>query len=133
MSYRGQSDAVAPLPTTAELEILKILWSLGPCTVREVHDALSEKKTAYTTTLKQMQVMFDKGLLLRCERFRSHVYEARISRERTQRELAGNLLERAFSGSAKGLVLGALSSRRVSSKELAEIRDILDQFEKGSL
>src|SRR5260370_29400476 len=133
MSYRGQSDAVAPLPKTCELEILKILWSLGPCTVREVHDALSEKKTAYTTTLKQMQVMFDKGLLLRCERFRSHVYEARISRERTQRELAGNLLERAFNGSAKGLVLGALSSRRVSSKELAEIRDILDQFEKGSL
>ncbi len=133
MPQRGQSDAVVPLPTTAELEILKILWSLGPCTVREVHDALSEKKTGYTTTLKQMQVMFDKCLLLRSERFRSHVYEARIPRERTQRELAGNLLERAFNGSAKGLVLGALSSRRISSKELAEIRDMLDQFEKGSL
>lgn len=132
MPHRGQADPPVPLPTTAELGILNLLWSLGPSTVREIHDALSEKKTGYTTTLKQMQVMFEKGLLIRSERFRSHVYEARIPRERTQRELAGNLLERAFNGSAKGLVLGALSSRRISPKELSEIRDMLDQFEKGA-
>jgi BlaI family transcriptional regulator, penicillinase repressor len=130
---KGQHRPVAmPLPTEAELEILNILWNLGPSTVREVHTALEEKQTGYTTVLKQMQVMFEKGLLIRSERFRSHVYEARVSRELTQRELAGHLLERAFNGSAKGLVLGALSFRRVSPKELKEIKQILAQFEKGS-
>ncbi len=121
-----------PLPTEAELEILNILWSLGPSTVREVHSALSGKQTGYTTVLKQMQVMAEKGLLARSERYRSHVYEARLPKEQTQRQLAKNLLQRAFDGSAKSLVLGALSSQKVSSAELAEIRQLLDQFEKGS-
>jgi BlaI family transcriptional regulator, penicillinase repressor len=120
-----------PLPTHAELAILSILWNLGPSTVREVHNALSGKQTGYTTVLKQMQVMVEKGLLARSERYRSHVYEARLPKEQTQRQLAKNLLQRAFDGSAKSLVLGALSSQRVSSAELAEIRQILDQFEKG--
>ncbi len=120
-----------PLPTQAELAILSILWSRGPSTVREVHDALRSKQTGYTTVLKQMQVMVEKGLLARSERYRSHVYEARLPKEQTQRQLAKNLLQRAFDGSAKSLVLGALSSQKVSAAELAEIRQMLDQFEKG--
>ena len=121
-----------PLPTEAELEILSILWSSGPATVREVHNALSGKNTGYTTVLKQMQVMSEKGLLERSERFRSHVYTARLPKEKTQQQLAGNLLQRAFNGSAKNLVLGALSSKKVSATELAEIRQMLDTYEKGS-
>jgi BlaI family transcriptional regulator, penicillinase repressor len=93
---------------------------------------LSGKRTGYTTVLKQMQVMAEKGLLVRNERYRSHVYEARLAKEQTQQQLASNLLHRAFNGSAKNLVLGALSSQRVSSSELAEIRRMLDEFEKGS-
>lgn len=120
-----------PLPTEAELAILQIVWSRGPSTVREVHDALRNRQTGYTTTLKQMQVMTDKGLLKRNERHRSHVYEARIQREPTQLRLTKSLLARAFDGSAKNLVLGALSSQPISRAELAEIREMLDRFEKG--
>ncbi len=133
MIRRSQSKPAAPLPTEAELEILNILWTAGPSTVREVHNALSQKQTGYTTILKQMQVMAEKGLLLRSERYRSHVYEARLPKEQTQRQLAGNLLQRAFEGSAKNLVLGALSAKKVSATELAEIRGMLEQFEKGTL
>jgi BlaI family penicillinase repressor len=118
-----------PLPTEAELSILNILWAAGPSTVREVHEALSVKRTGYTTVLKQMQVMTEKGLLKRSERFRSHVYEAGLSKQQTQQQLTRNLLQRAFDGSAKNLVLGALSSQRVSPKELAEIRQVLEKFE----
>jgi len=132
MTLRGQSSKAIPLPTEAELEILNILWTAGPGTVREVHNALSSKQTGYTTVLKQMQVMSEKGLLVRSERFRSHVYEARLPKEQTQQQLTKNLLQRAFNGSAKNLVLGALSSQRVSSAELAEIRQMIDEFEKGS-
>jgi predicted transcriptional regulator len=130
MIRRGRSHPAPPLSTEAELSILNILWTAGPSTVREVHNALSGKNTGYTTVLKQMQVMAGKGLLARSERYRSHVYEARIPKEQTQRQLAGNLLQRAFEGSAKNLVLGALSSQEVSAAELAEIRQMLDQFEK---
>lgn len=126
------SKQAVPLPTEAELEILNILWASGPSTVREVHTALKGKQTGYTTVLKQMQVMAEKGLLLRSERFRSHVYEVRVPKERTQELLAKNLLQRAFDGSAKNLLLGALSSRKVSSSELVEIRRMLDEFEKGA-
>ena len=132
MKRRCASHSGVPLPTQAELAILSILWHLGPSTVREVHNALSSKRTGYTTALKQMQVMVEKGLLARSERYRSHVYEGRLPKEQTQRQLAKNLLQRAFDGSAKSLVLGALSSQEVSSAELAEIRQILDEFEKGS-
>jgi BlaI family penicillinase repressor len=132
MEERKQSKHAVPLPTEAELEILNILWTTGPSTVREVHTALSGKQTGYTTVLKQMQVMAEKGLLKRSERFRSHVYEVRLPKERTQQLLARNLLQRAFDGSTKNLVLGALSSQKVSTSELAEIRRMLDEFEKGS-
>lgn len=132
MRLTGNRKKSTPLPTEAELEILSVIWNAGPSTVREVHDAISAKNTGYTTILKQMQVMVTKGLLMRSERFRSHVYEASLPKLETQQLLAGNLLQRAFEGSTTNLVLGALSSKPVSAKELAEIRCILDEFERGS-
>ena len=117
------------LPTAAELDILAVLWRLGTATVREVHDALG-KDNGYTTTLKQMQLMTEKGLLIRGERFGSHVYEASVPKEQTQQQIAGDLLKRAFGGSAKSLVMGALSAQPASHQELAEIRRMLDIFAK---
>src|SRR5262245_47093626 len=98
-----------PLPTGAELDILSVVWRIGPATVRDVHEALG-KDSGYTTTLKQMQLMTDKGLLIRSERFRSHVYEPGVPREQTQKQIAADLLARAFEGSAKDLVMGALAA-----------------------
>jgi predicted transcriptional regulator len=118
-----------PLPTGAELEILAVLWRLGPSTVREVYEALG-KESVYTTTLKQMQVMAEKGLLTRSERYRSHVYEAVAPMEDTQQQLAGDLLRRAFAGSAANLVLGALKAQPASEQDMAEIRRVLKEFEK---
>jgi BlaI family transcriptional regulator, penicillinase repressor len=131
MSKPDEPNEEVPLPTEAELAILQIVWNRGPSTVREVHDALRKRGTGYTTALKQMQVMTAKGLLKRNERYRSHLYEALIPREQTQRLLTRSLLERAFDGSAKNLVLGALSSQPITRSELAEIRQLLDRFEKG--
>ena len=119
-----------PLPTDAELDILAVLWRLGPSTVREVHEQLG-KDSGYTTTLKQMQLMLGKGLLIRTERFGAHVYEAGIPKEQTQKQIVGDLLTRAFEGSAASLVLGALAAQPASGDELNEIRRMLDNFEKG--
>lgn len=127
---QGRETKLGPMPTEAELKILQVLWRRGGSTVREVHEALEERGIGYTTVLKQLQVMTGKGLVARNERYRSHVYEARAARERTQRQLAGALLERAFEGSAKNLVLGALSSKPVSAEELKEIRQMLEAFER---
>jgi BlaI family transcriptional regulator, penicillinase repressor len=122
-----------PRPTDAELEILTVLWSRGASTVREVHDVIGHRKPAqYTTTLKLMQIMADKGLVRRDEKQRAHVYEASRSREWTQRQLAGDLLERGFFGSAKSLLMGALSARKASKEELAELRAFLDEYERGN-
>jgi len=134
MAFRSQSKppASAPLPTDAELDILAALWRLGPSTVREVHIALG-KDSGYTTTLKQMQVMTEKGLLRRSERFRSHIYEPGEPKERTQKQIAGDLLKRAFDGSAKNLLLGALAAHPASAEDLAEIRRIIDQTSKAGL
>jgi predicted transcriptional regulator len=118
-----------PLPTGAELEILAALWRLGPSTVREVYEALG-KESVYTTALKQMQVMTEKGLLVRSERYRSHVYEAGVPKEDTQQQIAGDLLRRAFGGSAATLMLGALKAQPASEEDLAEIRRLLKEFEK---
>ena len=118
-----------PLPTAAELDILAVLWRLGPATVREVHEALA-KDNGYTTTLKQMQVMLEKGLLIRSVRFRSHVYEAGVPKEQTQQQVAGDLLKRAFDGSARSLVLGALAAQPASREELNELRKMLHEFAK---
>lgn len=121
-----------PKPTDAELEILTVLWSRGPSTVRDVHEVIAGRKpTQYTTVLKQLQVMADKGLVLRDETQRSHVYSAARPIEWTQRQLAGDLLNRAFDGSAGRLVLGALSARKASKRELAEVRRMLDEYERG--
>ena len=118
-----------PLPTSAETDILSVLWRLGPATVREVYEEL-DKDIGYTTVLKQMQVMTEKGLLLRSERFRSHVYEPAIAKESTQMQIAADLLNRVFEGSAGDLLLGALSAKRASGDELARIRKMLKGFEK---
>ncbi len=118
-------------PTDAELEILTVLWSIGPATVREVHDVISRRRIAqYSTVLKFMQIMAEKGLVRRDQNQRAHIYEAARPREWTQRQLAGDLLERAFAGSAKALLVGALSARKTSKKELAEIRKLLDEYRK---
>jgi predicted transcriptional regulator len=118
-----------PLPTDAELDILAALWRIGPSTVREVHQAL-DKNSGYTTTLKQMQVMTEKGLLVRNERYRSHVYEACVPKENTRQQIAGDLLRRAFEGSAKDLLVGALAAQPASDAELAEIRRLLKDIER---
>jgi BlaI family penicillinase repressor len=122
--------ASLPLPTDAELDILAVLWRLGPATVREVHEQLG-KESGYTTTLKQMQLMLGKGLLIRTERFGAHVYEAGIPKEQTQKQIVGDLLTRAFEGSARELVLGALSAQPASREDLDEIRSMIDKFEKS--
>jgi BlaI family transcriptional regulator, penicillinase repressor len=129
MSESRRNPPPAPLPTDAELDILAVLWRLGAATVREVHDGLG-KDQGYTTTLKQMQLMMEKGLLMRSERFRSHVYESSVPKEQTQQRIAADLLNRAFGGSASSLVMGALSAKPASGEELAEIRKMLDSFEK---
>jgi len=124
-------DAEPSKPTDAELEILTVLWSRGPSTVREVHQVIASRKPAqYTTVLKQLQVMAEKGLVRRDEQQRSHIYEPARSREWTQRQLAGDLLSRAFEGSARNLMLGALSARKSSKKELEELRELLDEYQK---
>jgi predicted transcriptional regulator len=121
-----------PRPTDAELEILTVLWSLGPSTVRDVHETIARRKpTQYTTVLKTLQIMAEKGLVKRDERQRAHVYTAARPREWTQQQLAGDLLQRAFGGSAASLMLGALSAQRASREELAELRKFLEEYEKG--
>ena len=118
-----------PRPTDAELEILTVLWSRGPATVRDVHEAIAARKpTQYTTILKLLQIMAEKGLVRRNEKQRAHIYEAARPREWTQRQLAGDLMERAFDGSAKALLVGALSARKTSQEELAELRKLLDEY-----
>jgi predicted transcriptional regulator len=121
-----------PRPTDAELEILTALWSTGPATVREVFNVLSRRRPVqYSTVLKFMQIMAEKGLVMRDESQRAHVYKASRAREWTQRQLAGDLLDRAFEGSARALLLGALSSRKTTKKELAELRELLDEYREG--
>src|SRR3984957_10811203 len=120
---------VATIPSDAEFGILTVLWRCGPSTVREVHAALA-KNTGYTSTLKQMQVMLEKGLLKRSERYRSHVYEPAITKQEAQALFADDLMHRVFEGSARNLVLGALTAQRASAKDLEEIRRMFDRFEK---
>jgi predicted transcriptional regulator len=117
-------------PTDRELTILRILWDKGPSTVREVNEAMNEdENTGYTTTLKLMQIMIDKGLLLRDDSQFKHVYRPSLSEEKAQKQLVGDLLDRAFSGSAEKLVMRALSAKKVSAKELARIRKTLAELE----
>jgi len=126
------NSAELPRPTDTELEILNVLWILGPSTVRRAHEELAAVKPwQYSTTLKMMQVMAGKGLLLRDESDRSHVYTPAIQRERTQEQLVGRLIDRAFAGSVRSLLLGALDAKPISKKELAELRQMIEEREKG--
>src|SRR5262245_14438596 len=130
MALRPDRNSPLPFPSPAEVDILAVLWRLGPATVREVHEGLG-KDIGYTTTLKTMQQMTEKALLKRSERFRSHVYEPAIPKEQTQRQIAANLLERVFENSARSMVLGALSARPASAEEVDAIRKMLADFGKN--
>lgn len=124
----------APRPTDVELEILRVIWETGPATVRQVHRAWSQREgrgdTGYSTTLKMMQVMRDKGLLVRDDSVRPQVYRPAEARERTEGRLLDDLIRRAFGGSAARLVMRAMSNKRVSQEELAEIQKLLRQAKR---
>lgn len=120
-----------PQPSQSELTILRVLWRRGPSTVRQVHDALgSGRRRRYTTTLKQMQLMAEKGMLERDQTQRSHVYSAVIDQRSTEQSLVGSFIDRVFEGSTRKMVLHALAAREVTDQELAEITRIIGQLEK---
>jgi len=122
------SRSPVPRPTDAELAILRILWERGHCTVRQVHEVLArDRQAAYTTALKLLQIMTEKGLVERDERDRTHIYRARLGEEQTQRQLVRDLVDRAFGGSSMKLVLQALASKRASAEELRDIRKAIDE------
>jgi predicted transcriptional regulator len=124
---------IPPRPTDAELTILRVLWERGPSTVRQVYEILNHARaTGYTTILKLLQIMTEKGLVERDETSRTHIYAARYSQEHTQRQLVGDLLDRAFGGSSLKLVMQALAARKATAEELSEIRRLLEQREGGS-
>lgn len=126
----GKRDMVRP--TNSELAILRVLWKQGPSTVRQVQEVLStDKPTGYTTVLKLMQLMLPKGLLERDERNRTHIYRTSVAAEKMQRQLVGDFVQRVFNGSAEKLVMQALSSEKISKKELTQIRTLLDEIERG--
>ena len=119
-------------PTNLELTILNVLWELGPSTVRDVEKTLNETRpTGYTTVLKMLQIMTEKGLVRRDESERTHVYQPRLTEEQTQRQLVRDLLDRAFGGSASKLVMQALSARRATQEELGEIRKLIEASRDG--
>ena len=119
-------------PTDAELAILHVLWDRGPSTVRQVFESLSDRETGYTTTLKLMQIMSEKGLVRRDETARTHVYAAAVSRDKTQQHLVRDLLDRAFGGSAASLVMQALSSHPTSAEERREIEQLIAEYKVRS-
>lgn len=122
-----------PRPTEAELDILRVLWELGPSTVRQVHDTLNaERDIGYTTILKLLQIMFEKGLVARDKSQKSHVYRTTQRAQTTQRQLVRDLAARAFGGSTEQLVLQALSSKKATKQEIADIRRMLDELEEGA-
>jgi BlaI family transcriptional regulator, penicillinase repressor len=126
-------DRPSPRPTDAELAILRVLWERGPSTVREVHEAVSRTHdSGYTTILKLLQIMIDKRLVVRDESQRAHVYAARETEQRTQRQLLGDLIDRAFGGSPAKLVMQALSGSKTTAEELTAIRRMLEQMEGGA-
>jgi BlaI family transcriptional regulator, penicillinase repressor len=125
--------AKPPKPTEAELAILRALWTAGPATVREIQQLMNEvKPTGYTTVLKMLQIMTEKGLVERDESVRPQVYRPRNTQEHTQRQLVRDLMQRAFGGSVKALVLQALAGKKSSPEELAAMEELLDKFEGGS-
>ncbi len=126
-------DRTSSRPTEAELEILHVLWERRDCTVRDVHEALRQHSgTGYTTVLKQLQIMHDKGLVERDETRRAHVYRAAVSKKRTQKRFLADLLRRVFDGSPSRLVLQALGDHKASREELREIRSLLDRLDQDN-
>lgn len=126
-------DRKSPRPTEAELAILQVLWEHGACTVRDVHDVLHQRDgTGYTTALKMLQVMHDKGLVVRDESRRAHVYRPAVSKERTQKRFLADMVKRVFDGSPSRLVLQALGDHQASREELREIRVLLNQLDKDA-
>jgi len=118
-------------PTASELEILRVLWARGPSTVRDVHQSLSETKDlGYTTVLKLLQIMTTKGTVRRNETQRAHVYEAVLPAEQTKRQIAGDMLQRVFEGSASQLMMHAMAGRKSSPEEITELRRMLDEYER---
>ncbi|RYG46224.1 BlaI/MecI/CopY family transcriptional regulator [bacterium] len=125
-------DGTGPKPTNAELGILRVLWDRGPSTVREAHENLSlQRDIGYTTVLKLMQIMVEKGLLRRTEQGRAHVYQPVGAEAAAKRDLVGDLMDRAFGGSARDLVMHALAAKPTSQEELDDIRKLLDEMEAG--
>lgn len=125
--------AKAKKPTNSEVAILQVLWIRGPGTVREVHDELLKvREIGYTTVLKLMQLMLEKGLLVRDELGRGHVYRPAEAQDSAKRNLVGDLMDRAFGGSAHDLVMHALTAKRTTPEELADIRRLLDRLEAGN-
>jgi predicted transcriptional regulator len=124
------NEPTLPRPTDSELAILRVLWERGPSTVRQVHELISdEQPIGYTTVLKLMQIMTEKGLVVRDERQRAHIYRSRLTEQKTQRQLLADLLDRAFGGSSPKLVMQALTAKKASPDELAAIRQLLDELE----
>jgi BlaI family penicillinase repressor len=120
-----------PKPTESELSILKILWNKGQASVREVHEALSEHKiSGYTTTLKLMQIMFEKGIVSRDDSSKVHIYQPNISKENTQQQLVGKMIDNLFGGSSSQLVLQALGNHQPNEAELAEIEALIAQLKR---
>jgi BlaI family penicillinase repressor len=127
----NSANSALQKPTASELEILRVLWTRGPSTVRDVYETLSEKKTVgYTSVLKFLQIMTEKGLVRRNEEQRAHVYEACEPAEKTKRQLAGDVLQRVFEGSARDLMVHALAGRHTSKREIEELREMLDEHER---
>ena len=121
-----------PKPTASELEILHVLWERGPSTVREVHETLSaHRPIGYTSVLKLMQIMTAKGTVRRDEQQRAHVYQAVQPAEKTKRQLALDVLQRVFDGSASELMMHALNGRKTSKEEVVELRRLLDDYERN--
>jgi BlaI family transcriptional regulator, penicillinase repressor len=119
-------------PTESELEILQVIWEKKQATVREVHEELSRNRDiGYTTALKLMQIMFEKGLVMRDDSSKTHIYSAAVSREKTQKQLVGKMINTLFSGSPSELVMQALGTHKASAEELDEIQKIIDHLRKG--
>jgi BlaI family transcriptional regulator, penicillinase repressor len=131
-SYKERTTAIVPEPTETELEILNVLWQLGPSTVRQVHEALERHGLAYTTVLSMLQIMHQKGLVNRDDSERAHVFKPALSKKQTQRQILGRLLQRVFQGSSTELVMQALGSAKpASAEEIRKIRALLDELEAG--
>ncbi len=121
----------SPKPTESELEILKILWERESATVREVHEELSKHKdSGYTTTLKLMQIMFEKGIVKRDDSNKTHIYEPNINKEKTQRQIVGKMVDALFGGSTSDMVMQALGNKSPNKKELEEIQQLLNNLKK---